>query len=109
MQMQIDIDQLTEEELIELNHKIVERLKFLTSMRAHADMMAFTIGEPVSFSPPGRGELTGMLVKYNTKTVTVLTEDGKKWNVSPHLLERVKKPKRQVKRSGNVIAMPPKK
>jgi hypothetical protein len=50
-----------------------------------------------------------MLVKYNQKTVTVLTEDGQKWNVSPHLLARVNKPKRKVKRSGNVIETPPKK
>jgi hypothetical protein len=107
--MKIDIDQLTEPELIELNHKIVERLKFLASARTHAEMMDFNIGETVSFSPPGRGELTGMLVKYNRKTVSVLTEDGQKWNVSSHLLERVKTPKRKVKRSGNVIEMPPKK
>jgi hypothetical protein len=106
--MKIDIDQLTEQELIELNHKIVERLKFLASMRAHSEMMEFSIGETVSFSPPGRGELTGMLVKYNRKTVTVLTEDGQKWNVSPHLLDRVKQPKRKVKRSGKVIEMKPK-
>ena len=107
--MKIDIDKLTEPELIELNHKIVERLKFLASARTHAEMMDFNIGETVSFSPPGRGELTGMLVKYNRKTVSVLTEDGQKWNVSPHLLERVNKPKRKVKRSGKVIAMTPKK
>jgi len=107
--MKIDIEKLTEPELIELNHKIVERLKFLESARTHTEMMAFNIGEKVSFSPAGRGELTGMLVKYNKKTVTVLTEDGQKWNISPHLLERVKKPKRNVKRSGNVIDMPPKK
>jgi hypothetical protein len=77
-------------------------------MRAHAEMMEFNIGETVSFSPPGRGEVTGILVKYNKKTVTVLTEDGQKWNVSPHLLKMVKKPKRKVKRSGKVIAMTPK-
>ena len=107
--MKIDIDQLTEPELIELNHKIVERLKFLESMRAHVEMMTFNSGEKVSFTPPGRGEVTGILVKYNKKTVTVLTEDGQKWNVSPHLLERVKEPKGKVKRSGNVIKMTPKK
>jgi hypothetical protein len=72
-------------------------------------MMTFNIGETVSFSPPGRGELTGILVKYNQKTVTVVTEDGQKWNVSPHLLARISKPKRSVERSGNVISMPPKK
>ena len=107
--MKIDIETLTEQELIELNHKIVERLRFLESMRAHHEMMAFNVGETVSFAPPGRGELMGVLVKYNQKTVTVLTEDGQKWNVSPHLLARVDQPKRRAKRSGNVIAMPPKK
>ena len=38
--MKIDIDTLSEKELIELHHKIVERLKFLESMRAHADLLA---------------------------------------------------------------------
>lgn len=34
--MRIDIDGLTEAELIDLNHRVVERLKFLNRMRAHA-------------------------------------------------------------------------
>lgn len=33
--MTIDIDRLTEAELIDLNHRIVERLRFLQQMRAH--------------------------------------------------------------------------
>jgi hypothetical protein len=33
--MKIEIDKLTEEELIDLNHRIVERLRFLSPMRAH--------------------------------------------------------------------------
>ena len=41
--MKIDIDTLTEKELIELNHRIVERLKFLESMRTHAEMMEFSV------------------------------------------------------------------
>ena len=32
--MKIDIDKLTEAELIDLNNRIVERLKFLQQMRA---------------------------------------------------------------------------
>lgn len=106
--MKIDIDKLTEKELIDLNHRIVERLKFLESMKAHAEMMEFSVGEKVSFSPPGRGEVTGILVKYNIKTVTVLTEDGQKWNISPHLLEKAKESKQKVKKSGNVIEINPK-
>jgi len=33
--MKINIDELTESELIGLNHRIVERLRFLNQMRAH--------------------------------------------------------------------------
>ena len=30
------------------------------------------------------------LVKYNRKTVTVVTDNGQRWNISPHLLSPVK-------------------
>jgi hypothetical protein len=40
-EMKIDIDKLTEEELIDLNHRIVERLRFLSQMRAHSKMLDF--------------------------------------------------------------------
>ncbi|WP_043321004.1 hypothetical protein, partial [Microbulbifer sp. HZ11] len=88
--MNIDIDSLSEDELIVLNQRIVERLKFLESMHTHKEMMQFNPGEKVSFEPPGRGRQIGTLVKYNKKTVTVITEGGQKWNVSPHLLSKVK-------------------
>jgi hypothetical protein len=31
----------------------------------------------------------GILTRYNRKTVTVITEAGERWNVSPVLLRRV--------------------
>ena len=37
--MAIDIDKLTEAELTDLNNRIVERLRFLSQMRAHARML----------------------------------------------------------------------
>lgn len=36
----IDIDQLSDAELIDLNHRIVERLRFLKQMRAHSQMLS---------------------------------------------------------------------
>jgi hypothetical protein len=36
--MKIDIDKLTEAELVDLNNRIVERLRLLHQMRAHAQM-----------------------------------------------------------------------
>ena len=101
--MNIDIDGLSEDELIELNHRIVQRLKFLESMHAHNEMMQFHPGEQVSFTPSGRDTEIGTLVKFNKKTVTVITESGQKWNVSPHLLNKVKNAKKKSKEEGKVV------
>ena len=61
----------------------------LTShVRAHAHMLAFRIGDRVSFQPDGRPVVIGMLVRYNRKTVTVMTDSGECWNVAPGLLRR---------------------
>jgi hypothetical protein len=85
----IDIDSLSEDELIELNHKVVARLRFLSQMRSHSAMLDFRIGERVKFHPTGGPELTGILTRYNKKTVTVVTDSGQHWNVAPGLLSRV--------------------
>jgi hypothetical protein len=86
--MKIDIDKLSEEELIDLNHRIVERLRFLNQMRAHSEMLDFKIGERVTFQPEGRPPVVGMVTRYNKKTVTVITDNGQHWNVSPRFLRR---------------------
>jgi hypothetical protein len=84
--MNIDIDQLTEAELVDLNRRIVERLRFLHQMRAHATMLKFSIGDRVCFDTDDFRKITGTLVRYNKKSVTVVTGDGHRWNVSPSFL-----------------------
>ena len=74
--MKIDIDKLSEEELIDLNNRIVERLRFLRQMRAHSQVLDFKIGDRVTFQPEGRPPLVGMLTRYNRKPVTVITDNG---------------------------------
>jgi hypothetical protein len=91
--MRIDIDRLTEAELIDLNNRVVARLQFLAQMRAHAHMLEFKIGDRVSFQPDGHRRLVGMLTRYNRKTVTVISDDGQRWNVSPRLLGRAEEPR----------------
>jgi hypothetical protein len=86
--VKIDIDKLTEAELIDLNNRVVARLKFLQQMRMHARMLDFSIGERVSFQPDGHPELNGIITKYNKKTVTVITENGQQWNVAPVFLRK---------------------
>jgi hypothetical protein len=105
MQMKIDIDRLTEAELVDLNHRIVARLRFLQQMRAHADMLEFRIGDRVTFRPPGQQQIEGMLTRYNKKTVTVITNDGRQWNVAPQLLSKVVSPASPSTKEGNVILL----
>lgn len=58
-------------------------------MRAHARMLDFSVGDRVSFQLDGRPALFSILTRYNKKTVTVITEAGEHWTVSPHLLRKV--------------------
>jgi hypothetical protein len=51
-------------------------------------MLEFRIGERVTFHPDGRPPVTGMITRYNKKTVSVVTDDGRRWNVAPSFLER---------------------
>ncbi|MEX0805039.1 MAG: hypothetical protein WD688_17220 [Candidatus Binatia bacterium] len=86
--MKIGIDKLSEAELIDLNHRIVERLRFLSQMRAHSQMLDFKIGQRVTFHPDGHPSMFGIVTRYNRKTVTVITDTGQHWNVAPGLLRR---------------------
>ena len=103
--MKIDIDKLTESELIDLNHRIVARLRFLNQMRAHAEMLEFKIGDRVTFQSPGHGRVEGMLTRYNKKTVTVITDDGRQWNVSPNFLSKVMRPSGTSTKGSNVLLL----
>ena len=89
--MPIDIDSLTVEELERLNHQIVERLKFLDTVNAHEAMMRFRPGARVCFESSKHGYQAGTLVKFNQKTVTVLTDAGRRWTVPPQMLSLLKK------------------
>jgi hypothetical protein len=101
----IDIDKLTEAELIDLNHRIVERLRFLNQMRAHTRMLEFALGDRVRFVPEGRSPVSGVLTRYNKKSVTVVSDDGQRWNVAPQFLERVEK-HHEERPPGKVISLP---
>lgn len=99
--MRIDLDLLTESELVDLNHRVVERLRMLRDVKAHVSMLDFRIGERVMFVPEGREPVTGILAKYNRKSVTVIADTGTRWTVAPGFL------KRAPTRSESDVAPPP--
>jgi predicted Rossmann-fold nucleotide-binding protein len=85
----IDIDGLSEEELTDLNHRVVERLKLMREMHTRKRMAEFKIGDRVAFNGHSGEPLSGLLIRANRKTVTVLMNDGHQWNVAPGLLTLV--------------------
>lgn len=84
------IKRLDEEDLLFLNHLIVERLKLISQARATGLMASFSRGDRVGFQAPDGRKLEGTVLRLNKKTVSVATDDGHQWNVSPSLLRLVK-------------------
>jgi hypothetical protein len=86
----VDLNRLSEEELIELNHKIIQHLGFIRETRSRHHILKFNIGDVVSFSPePGR-IVSGTIVRLNQKTVSMVTKEGCHWRVSPSYLSSQK-------------------
>jgi len=100
----IDIENLSRDELVALNRRIVDRVKMLDTLATHQSMMQFHPGARVTFTASNGKRLTGTVMKFNQKTVTVITDAGERWNLSPQLLSPIKDASR-----GNVIDIPHKK
>ena len=80
------LEQLTEEELVQLNRIVVARLRLMQDIRAHGRMMDFQVGQSVQFTDPSGRLFRGVVSRHNRKSVTVVTGDGVQWRVSPSLL-----------------------
>ena len=80
------IRHLGEEDLRFLNRLIVERLKLTAQARSTALMSRFNIGDRVGFRAPSGEWKSGIVQRLNKKTVTILTNKGHLWNVSPGFL-----------------------
>lgn len=83
------IDELSIEQLIELNQIILQRID---ELRSRADMNVLRqlrLGQVVHFDAP-QGEVFGTVIKMNRKTVVILSEDGKRWKVSAGLVKMLR-------------------
>jgi hypothetical protein len=84
----IDLTSYTEADLIELNRRVVERIRALRQERCASAMTEFGVGDRVSFQPECGHEVVGTVIRLNRRTVTVVATDGHHWRVAPG---RVKK------------------
>jgi hypothetical protein len=46
-----------------------------------------------------------MLTRYNKKTVTIITDEGRQWNVSPDFLSKVRPPVDTATTGSNIIPL----
>lgn len=86
----MDISHLTYEELLELNKKVVTQIKYLQDVKRFENMMQFSLGEKVSIEIPDHGRQLATILKFNKKTVGIVTEVGEEWNVPPTALRKIK-------------------
>ena len=83
------IRRMGEEDLRFLNRLIIERLKLIAQARSTALMSRFSIGDRVGFQSSSGEWKNGIVQKLNKKTISILTDKGHQWNVSPCLLSSV--------------------
>jgi hypothetical protein len=102
---EIKIEDMSHEELLALNRRIIARLKHLDHIRTHSKMTELRVGEHVAFTPPGYDVIFGVIAKFNRKTVTVVTDYGESWNVSPTQLSRLELGVKENSDSTNIIHM----
>lgn len=86
--MDIDLTRYTERELVELNHRIVERIRVLRQGRWRESMAEFNVGDRVSFHPECGHEVIGTIVRLNRKSVTVVSTEGGQWRVAPMFIKK---------------------
>jgi hypothetical protein len=86
--MLIDLTKLSEDELIELNRRIVERLQLIRSAKSLRQLAKFSVGMVVEFHTDDGRRMSGTVARLNRRTVTIVTASGR-WRVSPSLLRAV--------------------
>ncbi len=82
------IDQLDEDELHGAYRLLSERLKLVHKARALLEMRKFNIMDRVSFTHNGK-RYEGFVNRLNQRSITVLLDDGNRWNVSPGALTKI--------------------
>lgn len=103
--MPFDITHLSEDELLELNRRVVERIQFIQSAKNVTRLAQFSVGMTVEFALDDGRAITGTVARLNQKTATVVTAAGR-WRVSPALLRPVSQAQGSNTPASRIVAMP---
>jgi len=103
--MVIDLTKLCEDELIELNQRIVERLQLIRSAKSLTQLARFSVGMVVEFHTEDGQRRTGTVARLNRRTATIVAASGR-WRVSPSLLRAVDTSQASTGSDSRVVRMP---
>ena len=104
--MLIDLTEFSEDELIALNRRIVERLQLIRSAKNLTQLSRFSVGMVVEFDTDDGRTVSGTVARLNQRTATTVTASGR-WRVSPSLLRVLDAPQASTGSGRRVVAMPP--
>src|SRR3982751_2059457 len=82
------VDTLDEEQLHALYHVVAQPLQLAQKAHALAAMSQFHVLDRVSFVHNGK-QYEGTVTRLNQKTISIVLDDGTRWNVAPSLLTKV--------------------
>lgn len=85
--MPINIENLSLDELFDLNKRIIHRVRYLQSLKTRAALEKFELGDRVAFQSDGR-TIEGIVIRVNQKTLSVKTKDAR-WNLSPRFVTKL--------------------
>jgi preprotein translocase subunit YajC len=91
----MDIENLSLEELMGFHYKILKRIHQLRKMKLYEDLQKFDVGDRVSFKGRGEDILTGTVIRVNQKSLSIKTDQGTMWYVSPALATKIELPKKE--------------
>jgi hypothetical protein len=100
----IDLTKLSVDQLMQLNHDVVARVKVLQQKESYKALAKFNIGDYVSFNT-NMGSIKGIIVKLNKKTATLHSDDHQHYNVSPQLLRKITAHRKQTPELTNVLKL----
>lgn len=83
----IDLSQYSTDELIQLNKEIVEIVRLRRERESQMSMHQFSMNEMVSFDD-GMNTITGRIIRFNKKSITVQCSHGTQWRVAPQFLKK---------------------
>lgn len=84
-----DLQNMSRDDLVELNHMVVDIIKTMDSQKARGKVREFSMGDVVEFKTKKGAVVKGSVVNINRKTVDVREKPGKVWRVTATLVSKV--------------------